>query len=482
MVARSLASLEPDPLALDPAWPSPVPLVSLDQALRQTVLRRGISREDLLKGLGRSLHHRIQLPLLWLLPPHWRLAPAQVPARLRSLADLLEAQLLSPALLHALVDELPGLMPGQGRGPSALERWSAETLGWGGATLPLPGTIAALAAAPPPDSPEAPPTDRPIPPGGGVRFRNTGLPFLQSEPCRRRNALLAQVFNRLAANLLSARSWSLEGSGSSRELLKALQGLGWRVRARLRSSVASFGMGASLPLPAGGWAQVPLALPLRTGLLEPAERPAADLQEQRMLLPHSCLELELAPPGQPESASLLLQYYQGTEGLCGWEGLNDLQRPWQNDRCNGTVRYFDAPFDAEELLELLDLCDVVALLHNVSAAELGLPVGGYGSLGFCIDSTALLQQAMRGRCSLFPILLSGIWRERLRRSGKRLRQQVGAGRWSEGHQRALERHDRALETLPLDLSILGKDAAAEAARRIRSSAPASSPFRLSCAD
>lgn len=52
-----------------------------------------------LKGLERSLHHRNRLPLLCLLPPHWRLAPAQVPERLSSLADLLEAQLLSPALL-----------------------------------------------------------------------------------------------------------------------------------------------------------------------------------------------------------------------------------------------------------------------------------------------------------------------------------------------------------------------------------------------
>jgi len=35
--------------------------------------------------------------------------------------------------------------------------------------------------------------------------------------------------------------------------------------------------------------------------------------------------------------------------------------PWQNDRTNGTVRYLDAPFEGEELLELIELCEVVAL-------------------------------------------------------------------------------------------------------------------------
>ncbi|APD49398.1 arginine repressor [Synechococcus sp. CS-602] len=495
VVGVSLASSSPpDPLAIDPAWPSPVPLLGLEQALEQTVLRRGVSREDVLDQLGRSLRHRVHLPLLWMLPQRWRLSAAQVPARLRSLAELLEGQLLSPALLHALVDELPILRTGLGREPSALERWRAETIRWGGATLPLPGSLSELMATALTATNAA--TDfeatvsvatvsgdrgrSPNPPGG-LRLRNTGLAFLQSEPCRRRNALLAQAFNRLAANLLTDQAWSLEGCRTGRSLIAALQAQGWTVRARLRSSVASFGLGASLPLATGGWAQVPLALPLRTGLLDPAAAPRPNRPEQRILLPHSSLELELElascrPAG---AAPLLLQYYQGTEGLCGWEGLNDLHRPWQNDRTNGTVRYLDAPFEGEELLELIELCEVVALLHNGIATQQSLSLGGYGSLGFCIDSTALLQQAMRDRCSLFPILLSGLWRERLRGASTQARAMAGTGgRWSDGHARALARHDRALGSLPLDLSIHGEAAIGGASARIGSSAPLSSPFLL----
>ena len=79
-----------------------------------------------------------------------------------------------------------------------------------------------------------------------------------------------------------------------------------------------------------------------------------------MLLPHSAVELEL----RGEGCELLLQFYQGTEGLCGWEALNDLQRPWQNDRQNGTVRYMGEPWQGSNLLELMDLSDVMALVHN----------------------------------------------------------------------------------------------------------------------
>jgi len=483
VVGVSLASSsQPDPLAIDPDWPSAVPLLGLEQALEQTMLRRGVSREEVLDQLGRSLRHRVHLPLLWMLPQRWRLSAAQVPARLRTLAELLEGQLLSPALLHALVDELPILGTDLKREPSALERWQAETILWSGATSSLPGSLSELMATAVPNASAAPAAtvsaDRSLNPNGGLRLRNSGLAFLQSESCRRRNALLAQVFNRLAANLLTDQTWSLEGCRTGRSLIAALQGQGWTVRARLRSSVASFGLGASLPLATGDWAQVPLALPLRTGLLDPAAAPGPDRPEQRFLLPHSSLEMELVPSRPAEAAPLLLQYYQGTEGLCGWEGLNDLHRPWQNDRANGTVRYFDTPFEGEELLELIELCEVVALLHNGIATQQGLSFGGYGSLGFCIDSTALLQQAMRDRCSLFPILLSGLWRERLRGASTQARAKAGSSRWSDGHARALARHDRALNSLPLDLSIHGQAAIGGASERIRSSAPVSSPFLL----
>ena len=145
---------------------------------------------------------------------------------------------------------------------------------------------------------------------------------------------------------------------------------------------------------------------MRRGLLDQNGR------EITMLLPHSAVELELSGEG----CELLLQFYQGTEGLCGWEALNDLQRPWQNDRHNGTVRYMGEPWQGGKLLELMDLTDVMAHVHNSLASELQLRWGGYGTVGYCIDTTALVQQALEGQCNLFPLLLNGIWRERLLRT------------------------------------------------------------------
>ncbi|MFM8606008.1 MAG: hypothetical protein ACKOBY_10900 [Cyanobium sp.] len=273
--------------------------------------------------------------------------------------------------------------------------------------------------------------------------------------------MLAQLLNRLAANRISGEApWCFEGCTRGRQWLSWLEERGWQIRGRLRASVASFGLGASLPRDGDsrtGWNQVPLGLPLRTGLLD------ASGEEALTLLPHTALELRLE---HDRGDDVRLQYYQGTEGLCGWEGLNDLHRPWQNDADNGTVGDLGEPFRGEQLQDLIDLTEVMALIHNQLASALALRYGGYGALGFCIDTSALLQQGMRGRCELFPVLISGIWRERLLRQSRTLPVCP-----------ALERYQQAMEALPLDLSHHGRDCA-EAWQRPRACQPANSPFLL----
>ena len=477
-----------DPLALDPEWSCAVPLTPLQQALESTLFCNGLSRADWLKRLAGQLQRPGLLPLLWLLPRGWRLAPAQLPPRLQALAGLLEEGLLSPGLLAAVVDDLPHLLPPAAQAGNALALWCRSTLSFDGADVSLPPTVAALeellrrsddAPGEPQLADSSAPAPHDAPPGpddnlsGGLIWRNLGLRYSQGPRRRRANALSAQVLNRLAANQLQPdQPWRFEACSSGREVMAQLQARGWSAQARLRASVASFGLGACLSDGAGGWRQVPIGLPLRTGLCD------ADGSERQALLPHSALELQLTSPAGEQ---LLLQYYQGTEGLCGWEGLNDLHRPWQNDRNNGTVRYLGEPFHGERLLELIDLSEAMALVHNQLASGLGLRYGGYGCLGFCIDTTALLQQAMEGRTDLFPVLLSGIWRERLSRSARALQSQPAlrcdGARLSTARGDALARYRNALETLPLDLSHHGRSCA-EALRRLQACKPSNSPFRL----
>ena len=438
-----------DPLALQAAWPSEVPLISLEDALERSLLQSGRSREDYLRRLAQDLQKPQLQPLLWLLPRRWRLGAAQWPQRLHGLAQVLEQGLLTPALLAVLSDELAALLPEAMPSCSALERWrTAPDCSWehllelARCRDPIDGVLAAAREA------QLSP---------GLQWRNVGLQYGQNSAQRQANGLAARWLNHAGSSLAGSQ----EAQGG-RQLIAALQQQGWRIEARSRASVASFGLGASLHRKEGPWQQVPIALPLRTGLLDSSG------QEIQSLLPHSSVELELQGPG----VQLLLQFYQGTEGLCGWEALNDLQRPWQNDRHNGTVRYQGEPFRGESLLELMDLCDVIAWVHNSLASQAQLRLGGYGTLGFCIDTTALVQQACWGHCQLFPLLLGGAWRERLSRCAHTLRTQLPAS-----HQAAVDRYLEALNQLPLDVSLHGRNAE-QAWQRLRSSQPSSSPFLL----
>ena len=456
-MGRDMAGVSPrlshaDPLQLDPNWSCSVPLLAFEEALEQSVFRAGLTRADWLKRLAQQLHKPQLLPLLWLLPKGWKLAPADLPQRLQSLGGLIERELLTPALLAAVADALPHFLP---EGDGAIGRWRGTADG----SLPtrleeLLRLDPALADPEPALNAEAGPLS------GGLIWHNVGLRHEQSPGERQRNALAARVLNRLSANGLGGAPWRIDGASSCRAWFAHLQDSGWSLRAQLRASVASFGLGASLPgaEPSDpNWSQIPLALPIRTGLLGETG------EEIQSLLPHSCLELEWR-----KGAELLrLQYYQGTEGLCGWEALNDLQRPWQNDRGNGTIRYLGEAFEGERLLEVMDLCDLVALIHNQESDADGLWLGGYGALGFCIDSSALLQQALEGRCDLFPCLLGGIWRERLLRRADAVHAEP----------RALERYRQAVMDLPHDGFCFG-EASKEAKRRLQACQPESSPFRL----
>lgn len=474
-----------NPLALDPSWPSSVPLLDLDSALEQTMFQGGLTREELLRRLVADVQKPGLMPLLWLLPKRWKLAPAQLPIHLQGLAGIVERGLLSPLLLAALADDLPHLLPPTQPGipASSLGLWQRDSID----NAALPTTLESwLAGSVQTDLP----TDQPSPKtdesssnpaqakpktsqlAGGLVWQNMDLHGAPTPQQQRQNRRSAQILNRLGANLLgqgahSQAPWQIEGCGSSRQWIALLQDQGWQVRGQLRASVASFGLGASLQVEGQGWTQVPLALPMRTGLLD------AHGNEQQTLLPHSCLELEL----RHGTTSIALQYYQGTEGLCGWEALNDLDRPWQNNRHNGTVRYLGEPFLSDQLLAVLDLCDWMALVHNDQSTSMQLRRGGYGSLGFCIDTSALLQQAMTGQCDLYPVLLGGVWRERLLRSSAHLLEQLGPG-LSTTHQQAAGRYAEAVAQIPLDVSHQGSASINGAQRRLRACLPSSSPFEL----
>ena len=455
------------------------PLIALDEALEQSSLRRGISRETFLKELLGDLHHQRLIPLLLMLPRRWRDRNASLPEHLRSLGSLLENNLVSPLLLATLADDLQHMLPAVSKPPafSALDRWCQRQISISAEqkTLALPQTLEALWSMTADAIEEVPVMQKKrsgtlakiSAMGGVLTWSNRGLPNVQAAPERLRNRLLAQILNVLGSNRLNRASsasepFRFEGVGSGRELLNHLNNQGWKSCARIRTSVASFGLGASTRT-GEQWLQIPLAVPYRTGLVDET---GEDIQA---LMPHSSLEMELLPPsGSP----LLLQYYQGVEGLNGWAALNELHRPWQNDRSNGTVTYQATELRGEQLGETLDVCELMAAVHNSEAQFSHLQMGGYGALGFCIDSTALLEQAITGRTNLFPLTLGGLWRQRLNRQ---LHQQLDTG--LQATDDSVNRYRLALDQLPQDL-FHDNQSRPDACRRLKTSQPRHSPFTL----
>ena len=478
-----------DLLALSSNWkPSPclqstpLPLISLEEALERSSLKSGISRRDFLAELLKDVQHQRLLPLLAMLPRGWRQEPASLPEHLRGLGILLGDGLVSPLLLAAFADDLQHLLPSPTKAKtSALNLWSQRSCcdssgnhspladgleTWRSqakASLQLRnknlkpkahGGLGGLASL-----------------GGEITWRNQGLTYLQSAEARHRNQQLAQVFNALGSNLLRGQglvmgvdTYRFEGQSCGKDLIHCLQAKGWTCQARVRTSVASFGLGASTPgADRHQWTQIPLAVPYRTGLQETNQK------ELHALLPHACLELELQPP---EDETVLLQYYQGTEGLNGWAAMNDLDRPWQNGRSNGTVRYAPTVFRDRQLADAVELCELMGAIHNSEASMGNLHLGGYGAIGFCIDSTALLEQALTGQTSLFPLTLGGLWRERLCTQLERLLQLNMRPK-----DEAVDRYKQAIKELPQDL-YHNSNTRQDAKRRLLESQPKCSPFLL----
>ena len=480
--------MDHDLLALSSNWSpfqtdqtTPIALVSLEEALEHSSLKKGISRRDFLAELLKDVQHQRLLPLLAMLPRGWRQEPASLPKHLRNLGIVLGDGLMSPLLLAALADDLQHLLPPKPNAShSALDLWSQRSFNNPGChPWALPDGLEtwrsqAAASLPSQNNPSDPKARSGLAGltslGGEIAWSNHGLCHLQSAEARHRNQQMAQVFNVLGSNLLPEQglnkieTYRFEGQSCGKDLIRCLQAKGWTCQARVRTSVASFGLGASTPIAnSNQWNQIPLAVPYRTGLQE------ANHQEIHALLPHACLEMGLRPP---EGETVLLQYYQGTEGLNGWAAMNDLDRPWQNGRSNGTVRYAPTVFRDQQLADAVELCELMGAIHNSEASMDNLHLGGYGAIGFCIDSTALLEQALTGNTSLFPLTLGGLWRERLSAQLNHL-----LNNNMRPNDEAVDRYKRAIEDLPQDL-YHNSDTRTDAKRRLLASQPTHSPFLL----
>lgn len=94
-----------------------------------------------------------------------------------------------------------------------------------------------------------------------------------------------------------------------------------------------------------------------------------------------------------------LMYYMGTSGGTSWRVQGASLRPdWAGER---TLYTYDSVDQADAIVQMMTTAARLRKLW-VERGQ-GLPVGGYGALGVCNDSTAVIEYAVEETITIFPL-------------------------------------------------------------------------------
>lgn len=214
----------------------------------------------------------------------------------------------------------------------------------------------------------------------------------------RRNMVLAEVFDRLAENASAkpADRFTLTFRGHTVTtlpgLLKVLEQEGYTLEGEVAHRIADF---AALKIQQNGVIlDVPAAVMVRTG--------RCDAQGQEAVLPsvHSELVLRIrnGPQAQGPNLEANLKWYQGVPNT-GFFAC-DLMR---KSTWTGTV--VTERYDHAKTMRAAVLAGTLSNVINDVALAAGLAMNGYGVTGVCNDSVAVIQQALSGRVTAYPLFM-----------------------------------------------------------------------------
>ena len=91
-----------------------------------------------------------------------------------------------------------------------------------------------------------------------------------------------------------------------------------------------------------------------------------------------------------ESNNCLIQFYMAIDGMCGWHSNHNVDVPWIEPVATTTN------YSQEEALMATRMGGILACVFNQIGTEMDLPFGGYGVLGVCNDTAAIVDFAVRG--------------------------------------------------------------------------------------
>jgi hypothetical protein len=214
----------------------------------------------------------------------------------------------------------------------------------------------------------------------------------------RRNSALAEVFDRLVANasLPADQRFTAKLGGQSftslEQLYDGLTSLGYEFTATVEHRIANFA-GLMTQTPDGKILDVPAPAMVRTGQKEAK-------QEAVVPATHSELVIRVRPGASAPSEAIEgeVKFYQGISGTGFFPVGLERTPPW----CGRRIA--DA-FTGAKARDAVLLAGTLSQVINAVADEKQLAVGGYGATGVCNDSVAVVQKAVTGRTTAYPLLM-----------------------------------------------------------------------------
>jgi hypothetical protein len=256
-----------------------------------------------------------------------------------------------------------------------------------------------------------------------------GLHPLQTPMTAARNQVISEILNRLIANVYIAANLDLSSNTNKeihddintteifkfkyngqdiitpRDFIMKIPG----IRVFFSKNSSSFGKMFCVKQPGSShhpdikdpasmecYKQIPLSWPSRIGIRDPR-----DGSQLFVMAYHNSLVIEGHPDKCPLGA-FRAQFFLGPEGCTSWKAGNEYIRSW--------APLQETSLERESHLQekAVGVATAVACAMNWSASRsMGLHKGGYGIFGSCMDSTALIQMALWGKCDVYPIMISG---------------------------------------------------------------------------
>lgn len=185
------------------------------------------------------------------------------------------------------------------------------------------------------------------------------------------------------------------------EFLKVLCDSGHTIEVCPRSTITTFGMAACIKEADGSWTNIPVAFFFRTGYESHRQR-AAYLHSL-----HGGIDLNIKGPlvGTDRNTGLSnkcdVQFYMAIEGMCGWHSNWNADVPWIDPVSTTKI------YTQEEALMAVRMAGMLACTFNQIGTEMNLPFGGYGVLGVCNDTAAIVDFAVRGETNMYPLISTG---------------------------------------------------------------------------